>query len=100
MSSSWQTKLYFLGHPQQPTTSTTRFSASTTLSLAELTKLALPFQKLLFSATVTHDPSKLAPLQMYNPRLYSCGGKYTLPASLTVSGIITILECDVNSNRY
>lgn len=69
----------------QPITRTLRYTPDTPLSVAQLSNPALPLQKLLFSATVTHDPSKLAPLQLYKPRLYSCGGKYSLPNTLVVS---------------
>jgi ATP-dependent RNA helicase DDX51/DBP6 len=71
----------------QPVVRTVRYTPDAPLSVAQLSRPALPLQKLLFSATVTHDPSKLAPLQLYKPRLYSCGGKYTLPSSLQVSWI-------------
>ena len=71
----------------QPVVRTRRYTPNTPLSVSQLSDPALPLQKLLFSATVTHDPSKLAPLQLYKPRLYSCGGKYTLPSTLVVSNL-------------
>ena len=71
----------------QPIVRTRRYTPNTPLSVSQLSDPALPLQKLLFSATVTHDPSKLAPLQLYKPRLYSCGGKYTLPSTLVVSNL-------------
>lgn len=42
----------------------------TALTPAELTKVHVPLQKLLFSATMTNSPEKLASLHLYNPVLY------------------------------
>ena len=36
--------------------------------------IQLPLQKLLFSATMTHSPEKLAPLQFYQPILFTVRG--------------------------
>ena len=47
---------------------------------------------MLFSATLTHDPGKLGPLQLYQPKLFSCGGKYNIPSTLEVRYI----QCKYN----
>lgn len=61
----------------------------------------MPFQKLLFSATLTQNPEKIQELGLYQPRLFSTGlesqgsptqpgteqdgqGKYAFPAGLSV----------------
>ena len=50
-------------------------------------------QKLLFSATLTHDPSKIAPLGLRNPRYFIVGDRggvgaaeetFAFPATLSV----------------
>ncbi|KAL9965510.1 hypothetical protein ACROYT_G029316 [Oculina patagonica] len=41
---------------------------------ASFAKIQLPLQKLLFSATMTHSPEKLAPLQLYQPILFTVRG--------------------------
>ena len=38
---------------------------------ASFASIQLPLQKLLFSATMTHSPEKLAPLQLYQPILFT-----------------------------
>ena len=38
-------------------------------------KVQLPLQKLLFSATMTHNPEKLAPLKLYKPVLFTAVGR-------------------------
>jgi len=38
---------------------------------ASFASIHLPLQKLLFSATMTHSPEKLAPLQLYQPILFT-----------------------------
>eukprot|EP00116_Pleurobrachia_bachei_P002819 sb/3463081/ len=65
----------------QPIVNTKRYTSSST-SLSSLRSPPLPLQKLLFSATITHNPAKLAPLQLHRPVMYNCGGKYTLPSTL------------------
>ena len=37
--------------------------------------IQLPMQKFLFSATMTHNPEKLAPLKLYKPVLCTAVGK-------------------------
>lgn len=44
---------------------------------ASFAKIQLPLQKLLFSATMTHSPEKLAPLQLYQPILFTVTGSVT-----------------------
>lgn len=41
---------------------------------ASFAAIQLPLQKLLFSATMTHSPEKLAPLQLYQPTLFTGTG--------------------------
>ena len=41
---------------------------------ASFASIQLPLQKLLFSATMTHSPEKLAPLQLYQPILFTVTG--------------------------
>lgn len=41
---------------------------------ASFATIQLPLQKLLFSATMTHSPEKLAPLQLYQPTLFTGTG--------------------------
>lgn len=41
---------------------------------ASFATIQLPLQKLLFSATMTHSPEKLAPLQLYQPILFTATG--------------------------
>ncbi|EDV29576.1 uncharacterized protein TRIADDRAFT_52102 [Trichoplax adhaerens] len=59
----------------------------------------LPLQKLLFSATLTYDPEKLAPLELFSPLLYQISDQksnlstneidyYVTPAELTEYYII------------
>jgi len=42
----------------------------TVLTPAGFARLYIPLQKMLFSATMTNSPEKLAPLQLHNPVLY------------------------------
>ena len=48
-------------------------TSHTTASLVH--QIQLPLQKLLFSATMTHNPEKLAPLKLYNPILFTAVGQ-------------------------
>ncbi|KAJ7333122.1 ATP-dependent RNA helicase ddx51 [Desmophyllum pertusum] len=66
---------------------------------ASFATIQLPLQKLLFSATMTHSPEKLAPLQLYQPILFTAtgsvnqtndGGDYT--ADVTTAGRYSIPE--------
>ena len=43
-------------------------------TVASFSTIQLPLQKLLFSATMTHSPEKLAPLQLYQPMLFTVMG--------------------------
>lgn len=64
----------------------------------------LPLQKLLFSATLSHDPEQLEQLNLFEPKLYRCvvppkdivggsttgkPGEYTFPAELSQQYVIT-----------
>merc|ERR1719495_801774 len=63
------------------------------------------YQKLLFSATLSQDPEKLSPLQLFQPKLFTTVvttdasaregeflGKYTTPAELSEM----LLTCEVD----
>ena len=56
---------------------------------ASFAKIQLPLQKLLFSATMTHSPEKLAPLQLYQPILFTATGSVnqTSDAGESVAGM-------------
>ena len=64
----------------------------------------LPLQKLLFSATLSHDPEQLEQLNLFEPKLFRCvvppkdivggsttgkPGEYTFPAELSQKYVIT-----------
>jgi len=64
----------------------------------------LPLQKLLFSATLSHDPEQLEQLNLFEPKLFRCvvppkdivggsttgkPGEYTFPAELSQQYVIT-----------
>ncbi|XP_048588349.1 ATP-dependent RNA helicase DDX51-like [Nematostella vectensis] len=69
------------------------------ITAASYSKIQVPLQKLLFSATMTHSPEKLAALQLYNPMLFAVSNtpemsaendedaagtsRYSLPVGLT-----------------
>eukprot|EP00794_Sanderia_malayensis_P011134 gene11134-12305_t len=53
---------------------TTR-SRNPLLTPSSLDRVELPLQKLLFSATLTQNPEKLAPLQLFRPVLFASTGK-------------------------
>ena len=47
--------------------------------------IQLPLQKLLFSATMTHSPEKLAPLQLYQPILFTVTATVNQPDNVGLS---------------
>jgi ATP-dependent RNA helicase DDX51/DBP6 len=66
-------------------------------------------QKLLFSATLTHDPGKIAALELRNPKYFivreSDGGvvdvvtdKFTMPSTLVVRFFPAVATCDRPNN--
>ena len=52
--------------------------------------IQLPLQKLLFSATLTLSPEKLAPLQLFQPVLFTAAGTVTESKSnqATTAGLV------------
>ena len=63
----------FLFRPLSCTLQTIRHPAGAQTA-ASFATIQLPLQKLLFSATMTHSPEKLAPLQLYQPTLFTGTG--------------------------
>ena len=57
------------------------YPASVHATPSIVNKIQLPLQKLLFSATMTHNPEKLEPLKLYKPILFTSAGKesYKMP---------------------
>ncbi|XP_033847040.1 ATP-dependent RNA helicase DDX51 [Periophthalmus magnuspinnatus] len=52
------------------------------LTAASLCPAQMPLQKLLFSATLTHNPEKLQQLGLYQPRLFTSAHQVSEPASV------------------
>ena len=53
------------------------YPASAHATPSIVNKIQLPLQKLLFSATMTHNPEKLEPLKLYKPVLFTSAVKET-----------------------
>lgn len=65
--------------------------------------VTLPLQKLLFSATLSHDPEQLEQLNLFEPKLFRCivapkdivggttgkPGEYALPSELSQQYVIS-----------
>lgn len=76
----------------------TRREPPSALTPADFSKLHIPLQKLLFSATMTNSPEKLASLHLYNPKLFIASQASAETGSITGEVNIKIFRHLFNAN--
>eukprot|EP00124_Ichthyophonus_hoferi_P001071 Ihof_evm11s49 gene=Ihof_evmTU11s49 len=91
----WLPKVLASAHPTAESTLIPGEHLTTRAQLVSLTPARnaqpqLPLQKLVFSATLSHNPEKLSALQLHRPHLVaaSTGARYIIPSRLKESMVV------------